>query len=130
MKDFTALVAPETRRTIRLDHQLREAISQIVPAAALASISLCRLENEQLHITLSSASWLSRLRFSEKAMLKELEKVNLTANGVRWHVLPGRVEPPERLRAAAVEFSDKNLRESLQAVAESMQRRLDEKQGN
>jgi len=73
-----------------------------------------------------------------------MEKLQLDAKGVRWHVLPGRVEPqrresirqaaldipagaPQQVRKAAADFTDERLRRSLQSVADSMQRRLDEK---
>ena len=119
-------------------------MSGIVPAAALDAVALCRIENQQLHITLTSASWLSRLRFSEKSLLSEVEKLNLSATSVRWHVLPGRIEPPRResIRQAALEipvqapvkvlkaanqFEDPALRTALQRVAKTMQKRLDEK---
>ena len=145
MKDFTSLLAPKARQTIRLNRQLSIAVSRIVPAAAVDAIALCRIEDQQLHITLTSASWLSRLRFSESALLKEVENLNLSANRVRWHVLPSRVEPqrresirqaaleipsdaPNRVLTAANQFEDSDLRKALQRVANTMQKRLDEKQ--
>lgn len=145
MKDFTSLVAPEARHTIWLNDQLGNAVSNIVPVAAVDAIALCRIEKEQLHITLTSASWLSRLRFSERALLEEVVKLGQTATTVRWHVLPGRVEPqrresirqaaleipgeaPGKLLAAAQQFDDEGLRKALIRVAKTMQKRLDEKQ--
>jgi len=145
MKDFTNLLAPEARRTIRLNRQLKHAISQIVPAAALDAVALCRIEDELLHITLTSASWLSRLRFSEQNLLAEVKKLNLTASGIRWHVLPSRIDPPRlesirqealeippgapiKITRAAEQFEDPVLRNSLQQVAKTMQTRIDEKQ--
>jgi len=145
MKDITTLLAPEARQTIRLNRQLKQAISQIVPAEALDAVQLCRIENGQLHITLSNASWLSRLRFSERVLLTELESLSLSATGVKWHVLPERVDPPkresfrqetleippdapEKVHAAADQFDDKRLRNALKRVAKTMQVRLEEKQ--
>ena len=129
---------------MRLNRQLRNAISRIVPAAAVNAVALCRIENQQLHITLTSASWLSRLRFSEAALLGELETLKLSANRVRWHVLPGRIEPqrresirqealeipadaPKKVLTAAEQFENSDLRTALQRVAATMQKRLDEK---
>lgn len=144
MKDFTTLLAPEARQTIQLNRQLRAALTKCVPPAAISAVSLCRLENDQLHITLTSASWLSRLRFTERTILSEVRALNLTATKLKWHVLPGRVEPqrresirqealvipdkaPQRVLAAAKNFEDDALREALIRVADTMQQRLNEK---
>ncbi len=115
-----------------------------MPAAALDAVALCRVENDELHITLTNASWLSRLRFSEKALLNEVAKLNLSANRIAWHVLPGRITPPrspsirqdalvipegapKRVSQAADQFDDKVLRQALKRVATTMQTRLDDR---
>lgn len=144
MKDLNMLLAPSARQTLRLNQQLRTAFSHIMPAAALDAVALCRVENDELHITLTNASWLSRLRFSEKALLNEVAKLNLSANRIAWHVLPGRITPPrspsirqdalvipegapKRVSQAADQFDDKVLRQALKRVATTMQTRLDDR---
>lgn len=145
IKDFTTLLAPKARETIHLNRQLRQAVATVLPAAAIDAVALCRIdENQQFHVTLTSASWLSRLRFSEKKLIAAVADLNLTVTRVRWHVLPGRVEPqrrgsvrmaaleipsdaPAKLHSAADQFSEAILRNALKQVARTMQTRLDEK---
>lgn len=144
MKDLNMLLGPSARQTLRLNQKLRAAFANVMPAAALDALALCRVENDKLHITLTNASWLSRLRFSENALLAEVAKLNLTATGVAWHVLPARVTPdrspsirqhfldipegaPAKVSQAADQFEEKALREALKRVAHTMQTRLDDK---
>jgi len=144
IKDLNLLLAPGARQTLRLNHQLRASFSHIMPVPALEAVALCRVENDCLHITLTNASWLSRLRFSEKALLTEVAKLNLSATRVKWHVLPSRILPerspsirqdalvipdgaPDRVSQAADQFDDKALRRSLKQVAATMQSRIDER---
>lgn len=144
MKDLNLLLAPGARQTLRLNHQLRAAFAHIMPAPALDAVALCRLEEDCLHITLTSASWLSRLRFNEKALLTEVVKLKLTANRVKWHVLPDRIQPARRasirqdalvipsgaairVSQAADQFDDPALRRSLKRVADTMQSRINDR---
>ena len=80
------------------DRRIRGVISRIVPADALEHVMFCRLRERQLRVTLDSAAWIPRLRFSERQLLAALARDGLEARTVSWHVTPVKRPAPRETR--------------------------------
>jgi len=100
MKSFSTLVGKTTRAAIADDRHIKRVISQIVPANTLNHIEFCRLEGGRLRITVDSAAWISRLRFSERQIIDVMRSEQLDTHTVSYHVAPGEIPTPRKtLRA-------------------------------
>ena len=73
---------------MRNDRQLKQVISRIVPAASLAHIEFCRLEDGRLRVTVASSAWISRLRFMERQIIGALRARQIDCHSVSYHVAP------------------------------------------
>ena len=136
MKSFDSLIGPVARAAMRDDNRIREVISRIVPAEALAHVTFCRLSERQLRITLDSAAWVPRLRFSERQLLAALAREGLEARTVSWHVAPAKnpgVRAPSRrvastasthaaraVLSAAASIDDPELAGQMRRMAERL----------
>ena len=90
MKPFDSLIGPAARAAMGEDRRIRGVISRIVPADALAHVMFCRLRERQLRVTLDSAAWVPRLRFTERQLLAALARDGRSDEGPE-------PEPPEGL---------------------------------
>ena len=88
MKSFNSLVDQSARTAIRDDHQIKQVISQIVPATTLSHIEFCRLEGGRLRLTVDNAAWVAKLRFSERQLIDTLRATGLDVHTVSFHVSP------------------------------------------
>ena len=117
MKPFDSLIGPAARAAMGEDRRIRGVISRIVPAEALAHVMFCRLTERQLRVTLDSAAWIARLRFSERQLLAALARDGLEARTVSWHVSPvSRPAPRETRRREANTASAQAARAVLSAA--------------
>lgn len=133
MKPFDSLIGSAARAAMDEDRRIRGVISRIVPAEALAHVMFCRLRDRQLRVTLDSAAWIPRLRFSERQLLAALARDGLEARTVSWHVTPLKRPAPRETRrrdanagsaqaaramlSAARDVDDEVLSEQLRRVA-------------
>ncbi len=86
MKTLDKLISAATQSTLRDNHRIRLLVSRIVPATSLAHIQFCRLEGGRLRVTVDSAAWVARLRFSERQLIDELKRAKLDVHTISWHV--------------------------------------------
>jgi len=84
MKSFSTLVGKTTRAAMADDRHIKRVISRIVPANTLNHIEFCRLEGGRLRITVDSAAWISRLRFSERQIIDAMRSERLDAHTVSY----------------------------------------------
>lgn len=96
MKSFSTLVGKTTRAAMADDRHIKRVISRIVPANTLNHIEFCRLEGGRLRITVDSAAWISRLRFSERQIIDAMRSERLDAHTVSYHVAPGEIPTPRK----------------------------------
>lgn len=88
MKSFESLVGPETRAALAEHERLKGAVSRCVPAAAAAHLVHCRLADGRLRLVLDSASWVAKLRFGERQLVRALVAGGTRVRQVSWHVAP------------------------------------------
>ncbi len=95
MKPFNELINQSAQRAMQDDRRIRKVIAQIVPGEILAHIQFCRIDNQVVSVTVDSANWVARLRFSTAQILSNLNAANINASSVSWHVTPSKsaVEP-------------------------------------
>ena len=133
MKPFDSLIGSAARAAMGEDRRIQAVISRIVPAEALAHVMFCRLRDRQLRVTLDSAAWVPRLRFSERQLLAALARDGLEARTISWHVTPVKRPAPRETRrrdanagsaqaaramlSAARDVDDEVLSEQLRRVA-------------
>ena len=96
MKSFNTLVGKTTRAAIAGDRQIKQVISRIVPASTLSHIEFCRLEGGRVRITVDSAAWVSRLRFSERQIIDEMRSQRLDVHTASYHVAPNETPTPRK----------------------------------
>lgn len=70
------------------DRHIKQVISRIVPATVLAHIQFCRIEGGRLRVTVDNASWVAKLRFSERQILDVMRDEKLDAITMSFHVVP------------------------------------------
>ncbi len=70
------------------DRHIKQVISRIVPATTLAHIQFCRIEGGRMRITVDNASWIAKLRFSERQILDAMRDEKLDAITMSFHVVP------------------------------------------
>jgi predicted nucleic acid-binding Zn ribbon protein len=103
MKSFDSLIDPETLASVQKAHELQALVSRTVPRAAAPHLVFCRLDDGQLRLTLDHASWLAKLRFSERQLIRDLAKAGIAVERISWHVAPCEQRPtPVRPRRARV----------------------------
>ncbi len=91
MKSFETLVGKTTKAAIRNDRQIKQVISQIVPASSMPHILFCRNEGGRLRITVDGAAWVSRLRFMERQIIDVLRAQRYDTHTVSFHVTPAEI---------------------------------------
>ena len=70
------------------DRHIKQVISRIVPATTLAHIQFCRIEGGRMRVTVDNASWIAKLRFSERQILDAMRDEKLDAITMSFHVAP------------------------------------------
>ncbi len=70
------------------DRHIKQVISRIVPATTLAHIQFCRIEGGRMRVTVDNASWIAKLRFSERQILDAMRDEKLDAITMSFHVVP------------------------------------------
>jgi hypothetical protein len=93
MKTFENLIPAQTRAAISQNNHIKQVISQIVPASSAAHVEFCRIEGGRLRVTVDSAAWIAKLRFSERQLIQALRAEKLDVHTASWHVAP--VDKPE-----------------------------------
>lgn len=88
MKSFENLIPAQTRAVISQDNHIKQVISRIVPASSAAHIDFCRIEGGRLRVTVDSAAWIAKLRFSERQLIQALRSEKLDVHTASWHVAP------------------------------------------
>ncbi len=88
MKSFNNLIDMTTWRAVQQDRHIKQVISRIVPATTLAHIQFCRIEGGRMRVTVDNASWIAKLRFSERQILDAMRDENLDAITMSFHVVP------------------------------------------
>jgi len=91
MKSLHNLINKTTRAAMQQDSQMKQVISQIVPATSMAHVLFCRLEAGRLRITVDNAAWIAKLRFSERQIVGALRQINLDVVTISFHVTPAEV---------------------------------------
>ncbi|MFK7853850.1 MAG: DciA family protein [Granulosicoccus sp.] len=117
MKSFNSLVDQSTRTAISNNRQIKELISQIVPSATLSHIEFCRLEGGRLRVTLDSAAWVAKLRFSERQLVDTLRAAGLDAHTVSFHVSPEEKPVLRTTSRKANQASTRSADSLMQAAA-------------
>jgi len=126
MKSFESLVGTAAREAMRDDDRIRSLISRIVPEGALQHITFCRHGDQQLRITLDSAAWISKLRFSERKILAALIRGGYETRTVSWHVA---VAKPPTTRATTQRLARGGSAQAARAVLSAAEENRD-RQGN
>jgi len=88
MKSFENLITAQTKAAITQNNHIKQVISQIVPASSAAHIEFCRIEGGRLRVTVDSAAWIAKLRFSERQLIQALRSEKLDVHTASWHVAP------------------------------------------
>lgn len=88
MKTFENLITAKTREAITQNNHIKQVISRIVPASSAAHIEFCRIEGGRLRVTVDSAAWIAKLRFSERQLIQALRAEKLDVHTASWHVAP------------------------------------------
>jgi hypothetical protein len=86
MKSFESLVGASTRAAMHQNRQIKQLISRIVPATLSQHMQFCRLDAGRLRITVDSAAWIARLRFTDRQIIDELRRHNLDVHTISYHV--------------------------------------------
>ena len=119
MKSFSTLVGKTTRAAIANDRQIKQVISRIVPASTLSHIEFCRLEGGRVRITVDSAAWVSRLRFSERQLIDALRSQRFDVHTASYHVAPDET-PALRKTVRAPQKKTQTGAASVEAAALAM----------
>lgn len=88
MKSLHNLINKTARSAMQQDSQMKQVISRIVPATSMAHINFCRLEAGRLRITVDNATWIAKLRFSERQIVGALREAKLDVVTLSFHVVP------------------------------------------
>lgn len=88
MKSFGTLVTVAAKQAMRENGQIKQIISKIVPASTLSHIEFCRIEGGRMRVTVDSASWIARLRFSERQIINTLRALDYDCHTLSYHVAP------------------------------------------
>lgn len=91
MKPFGALVNVAAKQAMRENLKIKQVISKIVPANTLDHIEFCRIEGGRMRITVDSATWIARLRFSERQIISTLRALNFDCHTLSYHVAPSEM---------------------------------------
>lgn len=118
MKSFEKLITAGTRAAIQQNNQIKQVISQIVPASSLAHIEFCRIEGGRLRVTVDSAAWIAKLRFSERQLIQALKAQKLDVHTASWHVAPIDKPKPRITIRQANELSSRSAA-AITALAEA-----------
>lgn len=121
MKRVDQLMAGMTDEAMQDDRRLRQTISRIVPAPTLQQLAFCRLEHGVLHLSVTNAAWLTRLRFIERSLVAELRTAGREVHTVRGHVLPRRSPVRQRQASRPAPAASAAGANSLQQLADSLE---------
>lgn len=124
MKSFESLIGANTRATIHQNHQVKQLISQIVPAKTLIHVQFCRIEADRLYITVDSSAWIARLRFSDRQIIDFLERHAYGISSISYHVAPAN-KPTLRRSLRKPAKPDICAVRSLEAAADQVKDPLD-----
>lgn len=88
MKTFENLIPAKTRAVIEQNNHVKNVISQTLSSSSVAHIVFCRIEGGRLRVTVDSAAWITKLRFSERQIIQALRLEKLDVHTASWHVAP------------------------------------------
>lgn len=125
---------------MRDDRHVKRVISRIVPSSTLTHIQFCRVEGGRLRLTVGSAAWIARLRFSERQIIDGLRKEKVDCHTISYHVAPDErphvrktVRQPlvapnagnrvEEIVCKMPETGDDRLRQELLKLARTLKKR-------
>ncbi len=128
MKSFETLIGTTTRATLQQDYRIKRVISRIVPVSTLDHIEFCRLEGGRLRLTVDSAAWVARLRFSERHIIDILRQERLDIHTVSFHVSPAE-EPAVRTTRRKPNGGSDAAARALAALANTVDSVATEPQG-
>lgn len=78
--------------------QIKRVISRIVPATTMAHVQFCRVEGGRMRLTVDSAAWIARIRFSNRQIIDELRRLSYDVHTISYHVAPAE-QPVSRITA-------------------------------
>jgi len=133
MKSFYNLIDSATRTAIQQDRAIKQVISRIVPARALPHVQFCRLEGGRLRVTVDTAAWVAKLRFSERQIIDALRAEQLDVVTMSFHVAPASMpeprrtvrtpnNPPEQVAVTLSMLAEERLAEESEAPAATLQK--------
>ncbi|MGQ7843024.1 DciA family protein [Granulosicoccus sp. 3-233] len=128
MKSLHNLINKTTRAAMQQDSQMKQVISRIVPSTSMAHINFCRLEAGRLRITVDNASWIAKLRFSERQIVGALREARMDVVTLSFHVAPAET-PVSCATPPAMDRSSNKAALALLALAESTARAHNEEAG-
>jgi len=117
MKSLHNLISKATGAVIQQDRQIKQVISRIVPANTLTHIDFCRLEAGRLRITVDNATWIAKLRFSERQIVGALREAKLDIVTLSFHVAPAETPVKRTVERVANRGSDEAARAFVQLAA-------------
>lgn len=117
MKSFESLIGASTRATIHQNHQVKQLISQIVPAKTLIHIQFCRIQAGRMYISVDSSAWIARLRFCDRQIIDFLGRHGFAVDSISYHVAPENEPPQRKSLRKAIKPAIHTVR-SLEAAAE------------
>ncbi len=119
MKTFETLIGAETRAAIKQNTQIKQVISQIVPASSARHIEFCRVEGGRLRVTVDNAVWVAKLRFGERQIIRALQSAKLDVHTVSWHVSPAEKPVTRTTQRRANPLSAKSAKSLSALVGET-----------
>ncbi len=120
MKSFDSLIDPETLASVQQARELHARVSRTMPRDAAAHLVFCRLDDDQLRLTVNNASWLAKLRFSERQLLRTLASDGIAVKRISWHVAPPE-KRPERAAPRRARLPGPSVAAHLRALANDLE---------
>lgn len=104
---------------MRQNRQIKQVISQIVPEDILRHIQFCRIENGRLRMTVDSAAWVARLRFSDRQLIDTLTHHKLMVSAISYHVVPPEKSIARKVQRSTPASSERSIT-TLKTAAAAM----------
>ncbi len=81
-----------------------------------------KANNQNLSVTVDSASWIARLRFSSSQILRALDAEGIYATSISWHVTPAKaVKAKPRRKLLRTRLRSKHAASIVQSTAADME---------
>ena len=140
MKNLKKLLMKDARRAAQQDAVLRSELTHSMPGNLLDNVVFLRLEGHTLRVTVTSAAWASRVRFSSATLLDAARKFDPEACGLSVHVEPETGSQPaqrdtqrsatlpasgtvEQLKTLARHTNDDDLGNALNRLASTLSKK-------